>query len=42
MVNSNSGIGIDYLRKNGFGIDKFGIGIRIDKFDVEFELTKWN
>jgi len=27
-------------RKNGTGIDKFGIGIETDKYDVELKLTK--
>jgi len=31
MVNSNCGIGIDYLRKNWFGIEKFGIEVSYKK-----------
>ena len=29
VVNSNSKIGTDYLKKNGIGLDKFWIGIEV-------------
>ena len=32
----------EIYKRNWIGIDIFWIGIEIDKFDVELELTKWN
>jgi len=39
MVNSNSGIGIDYLKKNGVGIDKIGIEVSYKNIKSTNEFT---